>query len=239
MAGPGFNEAALRENTTLKVDRVTLQRELAHARKTLSQAERDLENHRHHLQDVQEKMKRKHLDDDLRHELEFLRREVVSKQTEVEELNHKLGSAAGEGDLEELEEKLRTKEALLDDRDDNIFQLQAQVQEDEEELVKMREELEAGRERIKKFEDDVNDVGDHAAQLRECQEELQLTRQALEKLKNSLQAAHHEAQEAKQNAQKAIEIKDIMEHDLNEVYSFPDFGYCTDSFLIFYCVATR
>ncbi|TGO68612.1 hypothetical protein BOTNAR_0022g00200 [Botryotinia narcissicola] len=42
-AGPGFSVAALKENTELKVDKVTMQRELQKFRKTLTAAEKDVE----------------------------------------------------------------------------------------------------------------------------------------------------------------------------------------------------
>ena len=57
-AGPGFSEAALKENTELKVDKVTMQRELHRYRKTLTSAERDLELYRQQMLEMQDKMRR-------------------------------------------------------------------------------------------------------------------------------------------------------------------------------------
>ena len=203
----------------MKVDRVTLQRELARARKTLSQAERDLEGYRHHLQNVQEQTKKKHSDQHFRQELDSLRREAASKQQEVEELKKRLQSAVDKGELEKLAEKLRAKDVLLVRCDDENIQLKVQAREDAEEIADLKEELEAGRERIRALEDDENDAGYREVQLKNHEEELQRTCQTLETVQKDLQLAKKEIDEAKQDAQKAIEAKTMVEHDLNEVSS--------------------
>jgi hypothetical protein len=41
-AGPEYNQAALQENTELKVTKITMQRDIARYKKNLQQAERDL-----------------------------------------------------------------------------------------------------------------------------------------------------------------------------------------------------
>src|SRR5437764_9078588 len=75
-AGPGFSEAALKENTELKVDKITMQKELHRYRKTLTAAERDLEIYRQQIEGMQEKIKREHADAGKPDELARLRHEL-------------------------------------------------------------------------------------------------------------------------------------------------------------------
>ena len=130
-AGPGYHEAALKENTELKVDKITMQKELSRTRKTLEKAERDVEAYRIHLEEVQEKVKRKHNDHGLKEELQDLRNNLNSKNAEVDNLRLQLAAAeSGEHDvaklredIEELEADLREKDRMLEAREDEIVSL--------------------------------------------------------------------------------------------------------------------
>ena len=126
-AGPEYNAAALKENTNLKVDKITLQKELAHARKTYTRAERELEQYRRELQEAHNAIQRKHIDDDIRQELESLRETVASKDSEITQLRRKASIAESKeeeaeklrGDIGDLEAELLEKDRLIDERDDN------------------------------------------------------------------------------------------------------------------------
>ncbi|KAL2057771.1 hypothetical protein ABVK25_002155 [Lepraria finkii] len=184
-SGPGFNEAALKENTDLKVDRVTLQKDLARCKKTLSQAERDLMAYRRHVEELQDKAKRKYADESLRQELEELKNDVAKKEAEIEDLRQRLDSAEGnsdeleklKGDIEDIEADLREKERSICQRDDEIDKLKEQVNKDSEELDEVYAELEIGKKRIEELEDGREDFERKKAQLSGAKEELQ---QALE-----------------------------------------------------------
>src|SRR5436305_14311138 len=89
-AGPGFSEAALKENTELKVDKITMQKELHRYRKTLTAAERDLEIYRQQIEEMQEKIKREHADAGQLEELARLRHELDAKDAEVLKLRRQL-----------------------------------------------------------------------------------------------------------------------------------------------------
>src|SRR5438552_16623097 len=126
-SGPGYSEAALKENTELKVDKVTMQKELHRYRKTLGAAERDLEQYRQQILEIQERAKRKHADDGLREELERLRGELADKEAEVQELREKLEKAEQREDAERLKENLndleadlREKDRIIEEREDEI-----------------------------------------------------------------------------------------------------------------------
>lgn len=126
-AAPEFNEVTLKENTDLKVNKVIMQKELHQTRKTLQAAERDIEVFRLHLQDLQEKLRRKQVDEGIRKELESLRHEVEVKNVAIEDLQQRLQDAESkEGmtklneDLEDLEADIREKERLLDSKEEEI-----------------------------------------------------------------------------------------------------------------------
>jgi chromosome segregation ATPase len=227
-AGPGFNEAALRENTDLKVDKITMQKELVRAKKTLSQAERDLEAYHLHLQGVQEDLKRKHVDKGLREELESLRSKVTSKEIEVRELHQKLEIADNNvgalekcrEDIEELEADLREKDRLTEERDEENDRLKAQARKDSEELEEIYEELEAGKRQIEDLEERQNSSTEQAAKLEATQKELDHVRNNLQHLQDTVQRAEATARTAKVDFEEAFASKQKAEDDLDEVRLF-------------------
>lgn len=127
-SGPGLNEAALKENTELKITRITMQKELHRYRKNLGQAERDLEAYRLQFSELQEKMKQKHADASLREELENLNKDVEKKEEDIEELKEKLSAAEKQDEeaetlrqeIEDLQADLREKDRIIEERDDEI-----------------------------------------------------------------------------------------------------------------------
>ncbi|MCJ1465199.1 hypothetical protein MMC07_003815 [Pseudocyphellaria aurata] len=196
-AGPGFNEAALKENTDLKVDRVTLQKELSRARKTLSHAERELETYRRHLQEVQEDVKRKHIDEGIRIELESLRDDVAAKNSEVNDLKERLESAeVDEEELERakenaegLEAEIRARDRLIEERDVEIERLQAREKNDSDNIDEgIRIELETLRDDVAAKNSEVDD-------LKERLESAEVDEEELERAKDNAEALEAEIQE--------------------------------------------
>jgi len=185
-AGPGYNEIAMKENTDLKVDKVTIQRELARMKKALNQAERDVEAYRRHLEEVQEKAKGKHADENLRRQLEELKSDLATKNAEIKDLRQKLDVMEGKSEeldkikveIEDIEADLREKERLVDQRDDEIDKLKEQVSKDSEELDEVYAELEASKKRIEELEHGQSDSEKQSARLREADKELQEALQA-------------------------------------------------------------
>lgn len=105
-----------------------MQKELSRTRKTLNQAERDLEAYRLHLQEVQEKVKRKHLDEATREELSSLREAIQHKEVEIAGLRQELDSAEVQkeelenlrADVDDQEAELREKDRAIELRDEEI-----------------------------------------------------------------------------------------------------------------------
>ena len=130
-AGPGYHEAALKENTELKVDKVTMKKELLRTRKTLEKAEQDVEAYRIHLEEVQEKVKLRYADQGIKEELEELRKILNAKSAEVDDLRLQLTTMENKGhdvaklrdDVEDLQAGLREKDQMLEAKEDEIVSL--------------------------------------------------------------------------------------------------------------------
>ena len=202
-----------------------MQKELVRAKKTLSQAERDLEAYRLHLQTAQEDLKRRHADNEMREEMEFLRRQVTSKDAEVKELQLKLQDAESNaealqkchGDIEDLEADLREKDRVIDERDEENDRLKAQAKKDSEELDEIYEELEAGKKQIEDFEGRQGNSTEQAKKLEEAQTELHLVRHNLQELQGRVADAEAAARTSKEDAAEALDARHKAEDDLEEV----------------------
>ena len=125
-ADSGFDEAAVKENMDLKVDKVTLQRELARTRKTLVVAEREIETFRIQIKNQQEHTERGLSDEQLHRELDRQRQKVQALEQESEKLQADLGSAEEqrhailklEEDIENLEAEIRERDRTIDSKED-------------------------------------------------------------------------------------------------------------------------
>lgn len=206
-AGPGFSEAALKENTELKVDKVTMQKELHRYRKTLAAAEKDVETFRQHMLEMQEKVKRKQFDAGQLEELDRLRQGLEEKE---DQLNQLRGQEQRYDDLEDkihdLEAELREKDRLLDNRDD--------------EMDNMKTELEKKIDNISELEQSLKKVQRRAIELEEdaqASEELAEAKDIIEELERDLERAKSEAEDAKEERQEAIKEKERAEADLDEL----------------------
>lgn len=193
-SGPGFNEAALKENTDLKVDQVTIKRELGQCKKSLSAAEREVETFKRHVEDLQERAKRKHADETLRQQLEDLKSDLAAKESEIEDLRQRLENAEGDGEeleklrgeVDDLEADLREKDRIIEDRDDEIDKLKEKSTKDSDEFNEVCAELEASKKRIGDLEQEQGDFAERAAKLREAQDSLQEALDAKQKAEDDL-----------------------------------------------------
>ncbi|EFQ31793.1 microtubule associated protein [Colletotrichum graminicola] len=141
-AGPGFSEAALKENTELKVDKVTMQRELHKYKKHLTSAEKDLESYRQQMMDLQEKAKRKYADQKQLAEIERLQQALEDREADLDDMQRQLNQGQqDQGQVEklqdeigDLEAELREKERLLGDQEDEIDDLKTKLEEMEDKM---------------------------------------------------------------------------------------------------------
>ena len=118
----------MKENTELKVDKVTMQKELSRTRKTLNQAERELGQYKQELTDALEDATRKHADQAIQEELQKLRGGLEAKEGEVQDLHIQLYISQKKNKdvetikntLEELEAEVREKDRIVDERDEEL-----------------------------------------------------------------------------------------------------------------------
>ncbi|KAH0562834.1 hypothetical protein GP486_002541 [Trichoglossum hirsutum] len=222
-SGPGYSEAALKENTELKVDKVTMQKELHRYRKTLGAAERDLEQYRQQILEIQEKAKRKYEDDGLREELERLRGELDDKEAEVQDLHEKLEKAEQQEGIEKLKETLsdleadlREKDRVIEEREDEIDSLREKAKQAAS-IPELEQQLAAMRQQVDDYEDRAQANEDQADALEALQEELAESREKIHDLEENLSRYKDEVEEAKDNQLEALEAKEKAESNLNKL----------------------
>ena len=88
--GPEFNRQAMEENINLKSEKVTMARDIKNYSKDLKAAEKELDTYKQQLREYAEKVKRRHVDEGMREEMDELRRLADERADEVERLERKL-----------------------------------------------------------------------------------------------------------------------------------------------------
>ncbi|KFY53966.1 hypothetical protein V497_08062 [Pseudogymnoascus sp. VKM F-4516 (FW-969)] len=213
-AGPGFSEMALKENTDLKVDKVTMQKELHRYRKTLTTAERDLESYRQQILEMQEKMKRRHADEGAQEELDLLRQALHDKEIEVQDLQQKLEGSEDQNDdvqklrdtVTDLEHDVREKDRMIDERDDQIDDLKAQVNERDDEVLELEEKVKAAKRR----EIELEEKG-------QFNDELEEAKETIEDLEQDIKRLQIELDDVKDNREELVSEKERAMADLEEL----------------------
>ena len=206
-AGPGYSEAALKENTELKVDKVTMQKELYRYKKTLTAAEHDLETYRQQLLDMQERMKRKHADQDQQEELERLREVVQVKEAEIERLRgYEEKIEALQDKIGDLEGDLREKDRVIDDREDEVENLKDEAGKHTSSVADLKETIKDQQRQMVELEEKA-----------QADEELADANNTIEQLETHLERLTNEVKEAKEDLEEALKDKERAEADLEEL----------------------
>ncbi|KAF7171618.1 hypothetical protein CNMCM5623_003969 [Aspergillus felis] len=195
-AGPEYNQAALKENTELKVTKLTMQRDIARYKKSLQQAERDLEAYRLQFQEVKEKLRRRQIDESVQQEMDLMREEMERKDNRVRELQ------------EELREAKDRQSQNLEKLRDEIEDLEASIREKDRTIEAREEEIEELKDKDNKDRDSVS----------ELEAELQRAKEHLQDLQASLDQAKADASEARNAANKAVQEKEKADQDLRELH---------------------
>ncbi|GFF50756.1 spindle pole body protein pcp1 [Aspergillus udagawae] len=195
-AGPEYNQAALKENTELKVTKLTMQRDIARYKKSLQQAERDLEAYRLQFQEVKDKLRRRQIDESVQQEMDLMREEMERKDNRVRELQ------------EELREAKDRQSQHLEKLRDEIEDLEASIREKDRTIEAREEEIEELKDKDNKDRDSVSEL---EAELRRAKEHLQ-------DLHASLDQAKADANEARNAANKAVQEKEKADQDLRELH---------------------
>ncbi len=222
-SGSGLNEAALKENTALKVDRVTLQKDLSRAKATLGNAERELETYRRHLQAVQEEMKRKHADEDLREELEVLRSEVASKTSEVLDLKQRLECGENKEEeidrlhdmLSETEEQLRTSQHGQIMSDEKVQALEDEVASKVSEILDLEQRVESAEGKDEEIDRLHEMLSDSEERLRVFQQEQSTSDEKVQALEDEISSKASEVLDLKQK----LESRGSREEEISRLYA--------------------
>ncbi|MCJ1378076.1 hypothetical protein MMC17_001172 [Xylographa soralifera] len=200
-SAPDFHQATLKENTELKVDKVTMQKELSKTRKILIQAERDLESYRVSLQDMEQKRIRTREDKAAQRERESLQKRCDDQERQIDDLLRHLQDAKGDTSVVE---KLKEK----------IEDLEADVREKDREIEAKEDELD---EKANQARDTITDLREQLASVDEDMEELQEVRETVENLQREAERAKAEAEEAHEERQEAEKERQKADDDLNEL----------------------
>ncbi|KAF1994006.1 hypothetical protein P154DRAFT_582238 [Amniculicola lignicola CBS 123094] len=131
-AGPESNATALKENITLKTEKVMMLREIKGYSKDMKSATRELDSYKQQLREYAEKVKRRHADEGMREEMEDLRRVAEDRANEVDDLKAELEEVRRDRDdqaNEDLHEELDELRRLAEERADEIDQLKAELED--------------------------------------------------------------------------------------------------------------
>ncbi|KAM0282658.1 hypothetical protein ACHAO9_010139 [Fusarium lateritium] len=215
-AGPGFSEAALKENTELKVDKVTMQRELHKYKKHLTTAEKDLESYRQQMLEVQDKAKRKYANQNNQAEMEKLQRVLEDREADIEDLQRQLHQQKGNSDQ-------------VDKLQDDIGDLEADIQEKnrllgerEDELEDLKDQMEALRDTVGEAEEKAKDAQRKMLALEEKtqhkhNDELEDAKETIQDLEDSIRRLEEQVEDAKTKMEDAVAEKERAENDLEEL----------------------
>jgi chromosome segregation ATPase len=213
-AGPGFSEAALKENTELKVDKVTMQKELHRYRKTLTAAERDLEAYRQQILEMQERAKRKHVDEGQQEELNRRQQALEEKESEVQSLRDQLRDLEEhDGQVEklrdeisDLEADLRKKDRIIDEQEDEVDNLRSQLNQQSSTISELEEAVKTAKRREVELEEKA-----------QFSDEFAEAKDTIEGLEQDINRLRVELQEAKEDCHEAMAEKNRAESDLEEL----------------------
>jgi len=206
-AGPGFSEAALKENTELKVDKVTMQKELHRYRKTLGAAERDVELYRQQILEMQQKVKHKHADEGGQEELDRLRNALEDKEAEIYQLRlQKNHFEDVEDKLHDLEVELREKDRLLGNHEDEVDNLKDELEKQAERVSELEREVKASQRRAVELEEQA-----------QAGEELEDAKETIEELEGELKRLKDKLEDVQEDQKEALRDKERAEADLEEL----------------------
>lgn len=200
------------------MDRITLQRDLKQYRKSLGNAEHELEQYRIQLRDYTQKVKERHVAESVREEMDDLRSQLQEKDALIAALHQdredENGAAVANGEVERLQ--------------DDIGDLEADIREREGIIQGKDEELDALHERVQALESE--QAGDDDRQtVEEQQEELEALRDEVEaatlarneeiaKLREDLRASERARVEELNSVKKSKELE--IEKSRNELGKF-------------------
>jgi chromosome segregation ATPase len=193
-AGPEYNNEALKENRELKVLRMTMQRDISRYKKSLQQAEKDLEDYQLQLVELKEKAWREQADQTVQREMDMMREELESRDEQLREAR------------DELRHVKDNQSQETDKLHDDIADLEASAREKDRLLEEREEELE-----------DLRRNAEETGAASELQLELDRAKEQIRELQDNLDQAKSDIRESEKAERQALEEKDRAEEDLREL----------------------
>lgn len=196
--GPGFSEATVKENTELKVDKFTMQRELQKYKKHLASAEKDLETYQQQILEVRERAKQKYADQDQKAENDALQRRLEDRDAEIEDLKQQLNEAESRNDDKStMEKELAEYKRQLESAEKDIEAYEQQLldaQQEKDEQKHTDESHKAENEDLqRRLEDRDDEIEDLKRQLQRSQDDDKATMQReISKYEKQLKSAEKE-----------------------------------------------
>ncbi|OAA73650.1 Spindle associated [Cordyceps fumosorosea ARSEF 2679] len=206
-AGPGFHEAALKENTELKVEKVTMQREVHRYKKSLVTAERELETSRRQILELQSRASQSQQDDGLSAEMESLQRQLDDKEDDIRDLRRQI--AAGQGNQEQVESL-----------QDNVEDLEADLRDKDRQLTEREDEAEDLKDKIEDAEARARAAEKRAQEAEENgqdSDELDEAKETIQDLEQNIRRLEEQVDELNEKLEAAATDKDRAERDLEEL----------------------
>ena len=186
---PNLNETALKENAGLRVDKVSLQRDLVKIQKQLARSERDAESLRKEFQDRRAAQSREATSHGLDIELNTLKENLKLKDQEVKQLQELNRTANDNSELqklrdriEDLEADLREKDRVIESKEDDldIANIKLRKQEDvAEQEMESAEEIKKLEAAVELLEGELMQSRDGSARLRQERDEADDERKGL------------------------------------------------------------
>ncbi|OJD16675.1 hypothetical protein AJ78_03185 [Emergomyces pasteurianus Ep9510] len=162
LAKPEFAQAAIQENTELKVTKLTMERDLHQCKKSLRRAEQDLAGCQAELQELQANARQRHVNEDLQRELNNKENEIHELQEELESAKENESEAVQQlrDEIQDLQYDLRQKEDLeaeLQETKAQLEDLQNSLKETKSKCDAALEEKERAMEDLKELQDEMAD----------------------------------------------------------------------------------
>lgn len=212
--GPNYNEAAIAENTELKVNREQMARELKVYKKHVTSAEKELESYRQQILELQAKAKAKYADENLRRESEALREQLQEKDADIEHLQRELEREQNDQDkVEKLQDEIEDLQADLRRKDDLITEREDELDEWREKAADAEEKLNNMQQRIEELEEKARD-GDH---LREAKDTIEDLEASVKRLERQAEELKQKLENAISEKERAISEKELAEANLEEL----------------------
>ncbi|TQS38128.1 hypothetical protein Golomagni_01372 [Golovinomyces magnicellulatus] len=206
-AGPEYREQAFKENTELKIDKATMQKELLRFRKTLHAAQKDVESYKQQLTELQENYQRTHVDDKQREELNNLHQILENKEEELNQLKNQQNQGENSQEkISELEANLKEKERHLGSQEKEINFLKEEVEMREAQLRELEAITEEAKLRITDLEGKAK-----------AYEELERAKGSIQIMETQLKELRAEVGNAQHDRQDALRARDQTESDLKEL----------------------